>query len=117
MVIPCQILEAPYRTRDEITGVRQDPIERVRKLILSNELATASELKDIEKEIRKDVDEAIALAKSPMPDPSELFTNVYLKRFWCRGVWCRQERGESCSSVKQANTETLRIFFFLVMKS
>ncbi|RZS26070.1 hypothetical protein BHM03_00059365, partial [Ensete ventricosum] len=35
-----------YRTRDEITGVRQrDPIERVRKLIVSYELATASELK------------------------------------------------------------------------
>ncbi|THU73856.1 hypothetical protein C4D60_Mb04t27260 [Musa balbisiana] len=70
-----------YRTRDEITGER-DPIERVRKLILSNELATASELKDIEKEVRKEVDDAIALAKeSPMPDPSELFTNVYVKGF------------------------------------
>ncbi|KAK1311731.1 hypothetical protein QJS10_CPA07g01115 [Acorus calamus] len=47
-----------YRTRDEISGVRQD----------------------IEKEVRKEVDEAIAQAKdSPMPDPSELFTNVYVK--------------------------------------
>ncbi|CAL9757349.1 unnamed protein product, partial [Musa acuminata subsp. burmannicoides] len=60
----------------------RDPIERVRKLILSNELAAASELKDIEKEVRKEVDDAIALAKeSPMPDPSELFTNVYVKGF------------------------------------
>ncbi|CAL9210818.1 unnamed protein product [Musa hybrid cultivar] len=73
-----------YRTRDEITGVRQerDPIERIRKLILSNEVATASELKDIEKEVRKEVDDAIAQAKEiPMPDPSELFTNVYVKGF------------------------------------
>ncbi|XXG77117.1 hypothetical protein AAC387_Pa08g1341 [Persea americana] len=71
-----------YRTRDEITGVRQerDPIERIRKLILAHDLATASDLKDIEKEVRKQVDEAIAQAKeSPMPDPSELFTNVYVK--------------------------------------
>lgn len=71
-----------YRTRDEISGVRQerDPIERVRKLILSHELSTASELKDIEKEVRKGVDDAIAQAKeTPMPDPSELFTNVYVK--------------------------------------
>ncbi|CAL9052266.1 unnamed protein product [Musa banksii] len=38
--------------------------------------------KDIEKEVRKEVDDAIALAKeSPMPDPSELFTNVYVKGF------------------------------------
>ncbi|KAJ4836784.1 hypothetical protein Tsubulata_013611 [Turnera subulata] len=71
-----------YRTRDEISGVRQerDPIERVRKLILSHDLATEKELKDIEKELRKEVDDAIAKAKeSPMPDPSDLFTNVYVK--------------------------------------
>ncbi|KAG0463078.1 hypothetical protein HPP92_021554 [Vanilla planifolia] len=71
-----------YRSRDEISGIRQerDPIERVRKLILSHELATAAELKDTEKEVRKEVDDAIAQAKeSPMPDPSELFANVYSK--------------------------------------
>ncbi|KAJ8564653.1 hypothetical protein K7X08_001113 [Anisodus acutangulus] len=73
-----------YRTRDEISGVRQerDPIERIRKLILAHDIATEKELKDIEKEKRKVVDEAIAKAKeSPMPDPSELFTNVYVKGF------------------------------------
>ncbi|KAL6912160.1 hypothetical protein ACP4OV_000965 [Aristida adscensionis] len=73
-----------YRSRDEISGVRQerDPIERVRKLILAHDLATAAELKDMEKEIRKQVDEAIAKAKeSSMPDTSELFTNVYKKGF------------------------------------
>ncbi|CAD6242475.1 unnamed protein product [Miscanthus lutarioriparius] len=73
-----------YRTRDEISGVRQerDPIERVRKLLLTHDLATAAELKDMEKEIRKQVDDAIAKAKeSSMPDTSELFTNVYKKGF------------------------------------
>ncbi|KAG6426345.1 hypothetical protein SASPL_110567 [Salvia splendens] len=71
-----------YRTRDEISGVRQerDPIERIRKLVLAHDLATEKELKDTEKEVRKEVDEAIAQAKeSPMPDPSELFSNVYAK--------------------------------------
>ncbi|CAL5037814.1 unnamed protein product [Urochloa decumbens] len=70
-----------YRTRDEIAGIRQerDPIERVRKLILSHDFATAQELKDMEKDIRKQVDAAIAKAKEiPMPDASELFTNVYV---------------------------------------
>nr|GMD18230.1 pyruvate dehydrogenase E1 component subunit alpha, mitochondrial [Ipomoea batatas] len=73
-----------YRTRDEISGVRQerDPIERVRKLILSHDISTEKELKDIEKEVRKEVDEAITKAKEcSMPDPSELFTNVYVKGF------------------------------------
>ncbi|GMJ13747.1 pyruvate dehydrogenase complex E1 alpha subunit, IAR4-LIKE [Hibiscus trionum] len=71
-----------YLTRDEISGVRQecDPIERSRKLILSHGLATEKELKDIEKEVRKEVDDAIAQAKeSSMPEPFELFTNVYPK--------------------------------------
>ncbi|KAG6494868.1 hypothetical protein ZIOFF_042650 [Zingiber officinale] len=73
-----------YRTRDEISGVRQerDPIERIRKLLLSHEIATVSDLKDIEKEVRREVEEAIAQAKENlMPDPSELFTNVYVKGF------------------------------------
>ncbi|XP_058193270.1 pyruvate dehydrogenase E1 component subunit alpha, mitochondrial-like [Rhododendron vialii] len=73
-----------YRTRDEISGVRQerDPLERIRKLVLSHDLATEKELKDIEKEVRKEVDDAIAQAKeSPMPEPFELFTNVYVKDF------------------------------------
>ncbi|KAG5059334.1 hypothetical protein JHK87_000363 [Glycine soja] len=73
-----------YRTRDEISGVRQerDPIERVRKLLLSHDIAAEKELKDIEKEVRKEVDEAIAKAKeNPMPDPSDLFTNVYIKGY------------------------------------
>ncbi|XP_073010498.1 pyruvate dehydrogenase E1 component subunit alpha-1, mitochondrial-like [Typha latifolia] len=73
-----------YRTRTEITGIRQerDPIERIRKLIMAHDLASASELKDMEKEIRKEVDDAIAQAKeSPMPDSSELFTNVYVKGY------------------------------------
>ncbi|GMP94301.1 hypothetical protein CsSME_00043803 [Camellia sinensis var. sinensis] len=71
-----------YRTCGEITGERQecDPIERIRKLVRSHDLAIEKELKDMEKEIKKEVDEAIAKAKeSPMPDPSELLTNVYVK--------------------------------------
>ncbi|KAL2547723.1 Pyruvate dehydrogenase E1 component subunit alpha mitochondrial-like [Forsythia ovata] len=36
-----------YRTRDEISSVRQehDPVERIRKLVLSHGLATEKELK------------------------------------------------------------------------
>ncbi|OIV94539.1 hypothetical protein TanjilG_25601 [Lupinus angustifolius] len=73
-----------YRTRDEISGVRQerDSIERIKKLLLSHEIATEKELKDTEKEVRKEVDEAIAKAKeSQMPDPSDLFTNIYVKGY------------------------------------
>ena len=44
-----------YRTREEITNVRQtrDPIEIVRKLLLDNGMAKEDELKAIEKQIKK----------------------------------------------------------------
>ncbi|CAK9232899.1 unnamed protein product [Sphagnum jensenii] len=73
-----------YRTRDEISGVRQerDPIERIRKLLLSLEIASVSDLKTLEKEAKSQVDEALAKAKeSPQPDTSELFSHIWVKGY------------------------------------
>ncbi|KAG0591745.1 hypothetical protein KC19_1G198500 [Ceratodon purpureus] len=73
-----------YRTRDEISGVRQerDPIERIRKLLLSHEIATVAELKQIEKDAKKEVEDALSKAKeSPSPDSEELFSNIYRKSY------------------------------------
>jgi len=72
-----------YRTRDEVSGIRRerDPIERVRKLIQEMELATTAELKAIEKEARKEVDEAIEKAKAcPEPPEDWLTKNIYSKK-------------------------------------
>ncbi|KAH9557451.1 hypothetical protein CY35_07G084900 [Sphagnum magellanicum] len=73
-----------YRTRDEISGVRQerDPIERIRKLLLSLEIASVADLKTLEKEAKSEVDEALAKAKeSPQPDVSELFSHIWVKGY------------------------------------
>lgn len=47
-----------YRSREEINDVRKnrDPIEIVRKMLLDNSWAQESELKDIEKKIRSDIE-------------------------------------------------------------
>lgn len=69
-----------YRTRDEVSGIRsqRDPIERVRKLIQTMELATTAELKAIEKAARKEVEDAIAKAKECPEPPEEWLTkNIY----------------------------------------
>ncbi|KAL8161563.1 hypothetical protein V2J09_013052 [Rumex salicifolius] len=71
-----------YRTRDEVSGVRleRDPIERVKKLILAHDIADEKQLKDIEKEARKEVDQTLAKAKEcPEPDISALYKDVYVK--------------------------------------
>ncbi|KAH0878404.1 hypothetical protein HID58_065798 [Brassica napus] len=76
-----------YRTRDEVSGVRQvrDPIERVRKLLLSHDIATEKELKDIEKEVRKEVDDAVAQAKeSPRSRSIRAIHKHVRERLWSR---------------------------------
>lgn len=69
-----------YRTRDEVQVVRdqRDPIDSLRKRILQSGAATNDELKAIEREIRKQVDEAAAKAEaSPEPPLSELYDHIY----------------------------------------
>jgi pyruvate dehydrogenase E1 component alpha subunit len=71
-----------YRTRDEITGVRQerDPVERLRKLVIDHNLLSQADVKALEKEQRALVDKAVAAAKAaPEPGPEALYADVYLK--------------------------------------
>jgi len=71
-----------YRTREEINMMRseRDCIERVRALLLDNKLSTEDELTNIEKDIKKEVDEAVEFAKeTPYPEPIELYNDVYAK--------------------------------------
>lgn len=69
-----------YRTRDEINTMRQerDPIERVKKLYVSNG-GDANELKRVEKEIKKEVDSAVEAAKNgPLPPLDWAWKNAYM---------------------------------------
>lgn len=69
-----------YRTRDEIQEVRQsrDPITNFKDKLLSNELATNEELKEIDAEIKKEIDEAVKASRSDPELPvEELYADVY----------------------------------------
>ncbi|KAJ3278995.1 alpha subunit of pyruvate dehydrogenase [Borealophlyctis nickersoniae] len=71
-----------YRTRDEIAHMRStsDPITGHKERLLEHGLLTNEEMKKIEKEIRADIEKAVAEAKaSPEPDVAELYTEVYCK--------------------------------------
>lgn len=71
-----------YRTRDEVSEVRatRDCIAKVKSMILEHQWATEEELKAIDKQIRKEVDQAVKEAKeaSELP-PDELFTDIYVE--------------------------------------
>ena len=78
-----------YRTREEISDVRKfrDPIEYVRSLLLENKMADEKELKQIEKDIRKSIEEDVEkIKKDPMPEGDDLYTNIYKEPQWVRGV-------------------------------
>ncbi|RHZ88531.1 hypothetical protein Glove_22g128 [Diversispora epigaea] len=71
-----------YRTREEIKHMRStnDPITGLRLRILDLELLTETDLKQIEKDVRSIIDKAAQEAQNdPIPDDSELYTDVYAK--------------------------------------
>lgn len=71
-----------YRTRDEVAEVRQrrDPITSFKDKLITSNLVTAEECKNIETEARIEVDEATKQAKSDAEiGIEELYTDVYLE--------------------------------------
>jgi pyruvate dehydrogenase E1 component alpha subunit len=71
---------AKYRTKDEVQKMREehDPIEQVKRRLISEGHFGEDELKQIDAEIRAVVTDAAEFAQSdPEPDPSELWTDVY----------------------------------------
>jgi len=71
-----------YRSRDEVDAVRRerDCIDGVKKRIIANDWATAKELKAIDKEVRKQVDEHVKFAKNSKELPVEqMFEDIYIE--------------------------------------
>jgi pyruvate dehydrogenase E1 component alpha subunit len=60
-----------YRTRDEISAMRQerDPVERVKKLLVGAAGVDPAEVKRIEREAKGVVDRAVEQAKADPPPP------------------------------------------------
>ena len=74
---------AKYRSRDEVQSMRDtsDPIERAKKELEGHGIKE-DELKSIEQEIRKVVNEAADFAEqTPEPDAAELYTDVLVESY------------------------------------
>ena len=71
---------AKYRTREEVQKMREerDAIENIRSILLTGNHASEDDLKAIDKEIKKIVNESAEFAKaSPEPELNELYTDIY----------------------------------------
>ena len=71
---------AKYRSRDEVNKIKEerDPIDNLRSYLISNNISTDSELKDIDKQIKDAISDAADFAiSSDIPDDNELWTDIY----------------------------------------
>lgn len=70
-----------YRTKEEVEEYKKrDPIEMTKDRILTNGIATEEELAAIDAKIKQIVEESVKFAEeSPWPDPSEIFTDMYVE--------------------------------------
>ncbi|ROL42666.1 Pyruvate dehydrogenase E1 component subunit alpha, somatic form, mitochondrial [Anabarilius grahami] len=69
-----------YRTREEIQEVRSksDPISMLKDRMISNNMASVEEIKDIDAEIRKEIEEAAQFATSdPEPPLEDLCNHIF----------------------------------------
>jgi pyruvate dehydrogenase E1 component alpha subunit len=68
-----------YRTRAEIEKYQErDPIKLFSASLLEEKLTDEKALEAIDKQVREEVEDSFKFAdESPLPDPEELYTDVY----------------------------------------
>ncbi len=68
-----------YRSKEEVEEwKKKDPIKRLRQQLVGNKMATDAELDKIEKNVLRELDEAVKFAQeSPEPAPEEALEDIY----------------------------------------
>lgn len=74
---------AKYRTKEEVKAYKEvDPIEVIKRHVISKKWMTENDFEALEEEIEKEVLEAVEFAdNSPFPDASELYQDVYMEDY------------------------------------
>ena len=69
-------------TKEEVISYKdRDPIEQIKKVILSKKYATEEVLKDLDLKLKERVAEAVIFAEeSPYPDASDAYEDVYKEK-------------------------------------
>ena len=69
-------------SREEVESYKaKDPIEIVKQAILKEGYADENWISEIDAKVKAQVEESVKFSeKSPWPDPSELYTDVYVEK-------------------------------------
>lgn len=72
---------AKYRTKEEVESYKKkDPIEVLKKKILTKKYATEKQLEEIHKKVKETVDESVKFSEeSDFPDGADIYTDVYVQ--------------------------------------
>ncbi|KAI8884335.1 hypothetical protein K501DRAFT_217873 [Backusella circina FSU 941] len=82
-----------YRTREEIQHMRStsDPITGLKHTLIEHDIATEADLKSIDKEARRYVDECVKKAEAaPEPSAKEFCTDIYQPGSWSTTIRGRE---------------------------
>ncbi len=98
-----------YRTREEEQEWKaKDPIKRYRKWLLEQGVAEEEELKTIENEVEREIEEAIAFAEqSPYPPLEEITKDVYVEEDFAEIE--RKKGTKVVRSIKEYDPRKMRI--------
>jgi acetoin:2,6-dichlorophenolindophenol oxidoreductase subunit alpha len=71
--------QMPYMPKEELqAAIAADPVPRYRELLIADGTATEAELGEIDQRLTGELEQAVQAAlDAPLPDPAELFTDVY----------------------------------------
>ncbi|MDT7590501.1 MAG: acetoin:2,6-dichlorophenolindophenol oxidoreductase subunit alpha [Pseudonocardiales bacterium] len=71
--------QMPYMPKEELqAAIAADPVPRYRALLIADGTATEAELGEIDQRLTGELEQAVQAAlDAPLPDPAELFTDVY----------------------------------------
>ncbi len=72
---------AKYRTKEEEAAYKErDPLGRIEQLLLDQNFLSESALEELQEKIKAEIKDAVQFAEeSPLPDPSDLYNDVYVE--------------------------------------
>ena len=73
---------AKYRSKEEVESYKdQDPIEQVKKMVLTKKILKQDDIDTIDQQIKDQVKKSVEFSEnSPYPEPEEAYNDIYVQK-------------------------------------